>query len=75
MPGSMFSLAKHAVPHLRTSKGRIVAVSSGSAGDNMSAKTAYGSSKAALNHIAATLAIEEPDITVMSIAPGVSLYF
>lgn len=32
---------------------------------------AYGSSKAALNHLAMTLAVEEPDITTIAIRPGV----
>lgn len=32
---------------------------------------AYGSSKAALNHIIQTLAVEEPSIFSVSIAPGV----
>jgi NAD(P)-dependent dehydrogenase (short-subunit alcohol dehydrogenase family) len=32
---------------------------------------AYGSSKAALNHLAATLGVEEPDITSIAIRPGV----
>ena len=31
----------------------------------------YGASKAALNHLALTLAAEEPDITTISIRPGV----
>lgn len=32
---------------------------------------AYGSSKAALNHLAATLAVEELDVTTLAIRPGV----
>lgn len=32
---------------------------------------AYGATKAALNHLALTLATEEPDITTVSIRPGV----
>jgi NAD(P)-dependent dehydrogenase (short-subunit alcohol dehydrogenase family) len=32
---------------------------------------AYGSSKAALNHLARTLAVEEPDVTTVAVRPGV----
>lgn len=32
---------------------------------------AYGASKAALNHLALTLSVEEPDVTTVSIRPGV----
>lgn len=32
---------------------------------------AYGASKAALNHLAMTLAVEEPNVTTLSIRPGV----
>ena len=32
---------------------------------------AYGSSKAALNHLALSLASEEPEITTIALAPGV----
>lgn len=31
----------------------------------------YGSSKACINHLAATLAAEEPDITSIAVRPGV----
>ncbi len=32
---------------------------------------AYGASKAALNHLALTLSVEEPDVTSISVRPGV----
>jgi len=32
---------------------------------------AYGASKAAMNHLCSTLAAEEPDLTAVSIKPGV----
>jgi NAD(P)-dependent dehydrogenase (short-subunit alcohol dehydrogenase family) len=32
---------------------------------------AYGAGKAVLNHLALTLAVEEPDVTTVSIRPGV----
>lgn len=31
----------------------------------------YGASKAVLNHLALTLSVEEPDITTISVRPGV----
>ncbi|KAI9820306.1 MAG: hypothetical protein M1827_005928 [Pycnora praestabilis] len=68
---SAISLVKAAIPALRKSHGRIVLTSSGAAVGAYSTWGAYGSSKAALNHLALTLAVEEPDITSMAIRPGV----
>ncbi|KAI9803134.1 MAG: hypothetical protein M1833_001205 [Piccolia ochrophora] len=62
---------KLALPHLRASKGRVVFTSSGAALHAYSAWGAYGASKAALNHLAQTLAREEPDVTTLAIRPGV----
>jgi NAD(P)-dependent dehydrogenase (short-subunit alcohol dehydrogenase family) len=59
-----------AIPSLRSSKGRIVLVSSGAATGAYSTWGAYGSSKAAMNHLALTLNVEEPLITSISIRPG-----
>ncbi|CAN6664040.1 benzil reductase ((S)-benzoin forming) Irc24p [Trichomonascus vanleenenianus] len=67
---SIVNLLKLTIPHLR-GHGRVVFVSSGAAVGNYTAWGAYGSSKAALNHLAATLAVEEPSIFSISIAPGV----
>ena len=61
---------KEAIPHLRASKGRIVFVSSGAATGAYTAWGAYGSSKAALNSLAAHVAVEEPEITSVAISPG-----
>lgn len=62
---------KNALPALRKSKGRILFTSSGAAVKAYSTWGAYGSSKAALNHLALTLGVEEPDVTTISIRPGV----
>lgn len=62
---------KATIPALRESKGRIILVSSGAAAGAYGSWGAYGSSKAALNHLALTLTVEEPDITSISIRPGV----
>jgi NAD(P)-dependent dehydrogenase (short-subunit alcohol dehydrogenase family) len=59
-----------ALPFLRKTQGRIILTSSGAATGAYSTWGAYGSSKAALNHLAMTLAVEEPDITTVSIRPG-----
>lgn len=62
---------KAALPSLRKTKGNIVLVSSGAAVGAYATWGAYGASKAVLNHVATTLAVEEPDVTTTSIRPGV----
>jgi NAD(P)-dependent dehydrogenase (short-subunit alcohol dehydrogenase family) len=61
---------KSAIPHLRTTHGRIIYVSSGAATGAYVAWAAYGSSKAALNSLAKHVGVEEPDITTVAISPG-----
>ncbi|KAI9731838.1 MAG: hypothetical protein M1818_007703 [Claussenomyces sp. TS43310] len=68
---SAVAFAKAVIPSLRESHGRIVLVSSGAATTAYGTWGAYGSSKAALNHLASTLKSEEPNITTMAIRPGV----
>ncbi|KAG0171801.1 hypothetical protein DFQ28_004774 [Apophysomyces sp. BC1034] len=68
---SVITLIQQAVPHLRRSKGSIVLVSSGAALKGYQGWGAYGASKAALNHLAETLSVEEPDVTSVAIRPGV----
>lgn len=46
-------------------------VSSGAAAHAYASWGAYGATKAAMNHLAMTLAAEEPDVTTVSIRPGV----
>ncbi|KAF4982327.1 hypothetical protein FZEAL_2026 [Fusarium zealandicum] len=67
---SGIALAKAALNELRKSKGCIVWVSSGAATKQYAAWSSYGSSKAAYNSISAHIALEEPDITSVAIAPG-----
>ncbi|KAK5197356.1 hypothetical protein LTR96_001056 [Exophiala xenobiotica] len=50
---------------------RIVFTSSGAASHAYSSWGAYGASKAAINHLAMTLKAEEPEITTVSVRPGV----
>jgi len=68
---SAVAIIKEALPSLRHSKGKIILVSSGGAVNAYATWGAYGASKAVLNHIALTLAAEEPDVTSISIRPGV----
>ncbi|KAM5367585.1 hypothetical protein ACJZ2D_009953 [Fusarium nematophilum] len=67
---SGIALAKAALDELRKSKGCIVWVSSGAAAKPYAAWSNYGSSKAVYNSISAHIALEEPDITSVAIAPG-----
>lgn len=68
---SAVAIAKAALPWLRLTKGTIILTSSGAASNAYPTWGAYGSSKAALNHLAMTLANEEKDITSISVRPGV----
>jgi len=68
---SAIAMSKAALPELRKSNGRIIYTSSGAATSAYPTWGAYGSSKAALNHLALTLAAEEKDITSIAIRPGV----
>lgn len=68
---SAVGMVQAALPSLRKTKGRIVITSSGAATGAYQGWAAYGSGKAVLNHVAATLAVEEPDVTTISIRPGV----
>ncbi|RYP49223.1 hypothetical protein DL769_011105 [Monosporascus sp. CRB-8-3] len=67
---SAVALVKEAIPELRKSNGRVVFVSSGAAYGAYTGWGAYGTSKAALNHVCAHLAVEEPSITSVAISPG-----
>ncbi|KAK9318090.1 hypothetical protein V1522DRAFT_396743 [Lipomyces starkeyi] len=69
---SILTTLKAAIPYLRESKGKVVLVSSeASYESHFYGWEAYGSSKACVNHLAATLAGEEPDIFAISVDPGV----
>ncbi|KAK6500157.1 hypothetical protein TWF481_010511 [Arthrobotrys musiformis] len=68
---SNIEIIKNALPELRKSSGRVVLVSSGASSLYFTGWGAYGSIKAALNHLNSTLALEEPTITTVSIAPGI----
>lgn len=70
---NLFSAAyfcKLAIPHLRTTNGRIVLVSSGAASNAYQGWGPYGATKAAMNHLCQTLSVEEKDITTIAVRPG-----
>lgn len=66
-----FYLAQAAIPHLRSTRGRIVNVSSGAALKAIEGWSAYCVAKAGLTHLTRLLAAEEPDITSVALRPGV----
>ena len=64
-------LVQEALPLLRRSRaGAVVAVSSDAAAEAYETWGGYGASKAALDHLAAVLAVEEPGLRVWSVDPG-----
>lgn len=68
---SVTELIKQSMPHLKKTNGRVIGVSSIAAFVEFSGWYAYGSSKAALNHLMLSLAAEEKDIQAIAIAPGI----
>ncbi|EFP78582.2 uncharacterized protein PGTG_04538 [Puccinia graminis f. sp. tritici CRL 75-36-700-3] len=69
---ALISMLKHSLVHLRDSKGRVVFISSTASVLGVSSLGSYGASKAALNSLCRTLAAEEPEITSVSLRPGVT---
>ncbi|KZV89364.1 NAD(P)-binding protein [Exidia glandulosa HHB12029] len=59
-----------ALPKLRKTKGTVVLVSSAASEAGAKGIGAYAASKAALNQLNRTLAVEEPDITAIAFHPG-----
>ncbi|KAI9322761.1 hypothetical protein BX666DRAFT_2023206 [Dichotomocladium elegans] len=68
---SVLMLVQKTLPYLRKSNGSIVMVSSGAAVRGYRGWAAYGATKAALNHLTSSLAVEEPQVTSIAIRPGV----
>ena len=62
---------RDALPFLRVTNGNIILTSSGAAVKGTAAWGAYSASKAVLNSLARTLAVEEPSVGVLAIRPGV----
>ncbi|AET40375.1 SDR family oxidoreductase Ecym_5639 [Eremothecium cymbalariae DBVPG len=68
---SVVTLVSNSLPLLKASQGNVIFVSSGASVTAYPSWGAYGSSKAALNHFAATIAADEPSVRAISVAPGV----
>ena len=64
------ALLREALPALRRSGGTVVNVSSDAAVEAYEGWGGYGSAKAALDHLSAVLAAEEPEIRVYAFDPG-----
>ncbi|GAB1197186.1 hypothetical protein BDV32DRAFT_127202 [Aspergillus pseudonomiae] len=67
---SFVAFVKAALPALRETKGKLVFTSSGASVSAYRGWGLYGATKAAMNHLALTLGEEEPDVTTISIRPG-----
>jgi NAD(P)-dependent dehydrogenase (short-subunit alcohol dehydrogenase family) len=64
------ALVQLLLPALRAAGGTVVAVSSDAAVEPYAGWGGYGASKAALDHLAAVLAVEEPELRVYAVDPG-----
>ena len=65
-----YLLIRAALPSLRERHGRVINVSSGAAIYAIAGWSAYCASKAALNQLSASVAVEEPNVTSLAIRPG-----
>ena len=68
---SIVSLVSITLPEVKQSHGNFVFVSSDASDTYFNCWGAYGSSKAALNHFALTIANEEPSVKALAVAPGI----
>ncbi|RIA88580.1 hypothetical protein C1645_695091 [Glomus cerebriforme] len=68
---SVITLIQKSMSQLRQNKGVFLSVSSGAAYKEYYGWGAYSTSKAALNMLTSTVAIEEPDIVAIAVRPGV----
>ncbi len=66
-----YTLMRAAIPFLRLTSGRIVNISSGAATKAIEGWSAYCAAKAALTHLTAVAAEEEPEVTIVALRPGV----
>lgn len=64
-------LMSRSIPALRRTGGRIVNVTSDAAGRSPIGLGPYSSAKAALEQLTRVAAVEEPDLTILNVAPGV----
>lgn len=64
------ALTRSLLPALRTAAGTVLAISSDAAVEAYEGWGGYGASKAALDRLAAVLAVEEPGLRVHAVDPG-----
>jgi len=64
------ALVQALLPMLRSARGAVVNVSSDAAVEAYPYWGGYGSAKAALDHVTAVLATEEPELAVYAVDPG-----
>jgi NAD(P)-dependent dehydrogenase (short-subunit alcohol dehydrogenase family) len=64
------ALTQLLLPKLRATSGTVVNISSDAAVEAYPGWGGYGSAKAALDHVSAVLAAEEPDLRVYAVDPG-----
>jgi NAD(P)-dependent dehydrogenase (short-subunit alcohol dehydrogenase family) len=64
------ALVQLALPLLRDSRGPVVNITSDASVEAYEGWGGYGSAKAALDHLTAVLAVEEPDLRVYAVDPG-----
>jgi NAD(P)-dependent dehydrogenase (short-subunit alcohol dehydrogenase family) len=64
------ALTQLLLPVLRSADGRVVTVSSDAAVEAYEGWGGYGASKAALDHLAAVFAVEEPGLRIYAVDPG-----
>jgi NAD(P)-dependent dehydrogenase (short-subunit alcohol dehydrogenase family) len=64
------ALVQLALPLLRESRGPVVNITSDASVEAYEGWGGYGSAKAALDHLTAVLAVEEPDLRVYAVDPG-----
>jgi NAD(P)-dependent dehydrogenase (short-subunit alcohol dehydrogenase family) len=64
------ALTQALLPKLRAARGSVINVSSDAAVEAYPHWGGYGSAKAALDHVSAVLAVEEPEVAVYAVDPG-----
>jgi len=69
---SVIQQVHFALPFLRSTNGRVLFVSSGTTKRPMPGYALYSASKAAMNMVAECLALEEPNVTFVSLNPGLT---
>lgn len=67
---SLLHTIQAALPALRESKGKVIFVSSGASMRGIPAWGPYSASKAAVNSLCRTLAVEEKDVVSVAVRPG-----